>query len=131
MKTALYARVSTTDKGQDPEVQLRELRAYAQARGFEVTGEYVDAGYSGAKDRRPELDKLMDAARKRLIDCVLVWRLDRFGRSLEHLVTAMDEFNTIGIGFILYKENIDLIFWKASSKAFFLFMVTPEPGNRI
>lgn len=76
MRAAIYARVSTVDKGQDPEVQLRPLRKYCRARGLDVADEYVDIGQSGAKDRRPELDKLMEAARKRQVDVVLVWRLD-------------------------------------------------------
>ncbi len=71
MKAAIYARVSTLDKGQDTEVQLRDLRSYAQAREWIIAGEYVDKGQSGAKDRRPELDRLMKDLRKRKIDLVL------------------------------------------------------------
>lgn len=107
MRTVIYARVSTTDKGQDPDLQLRPLREYCNARGFEVAGEYVDYT-SGAKDRRPELDKLMDAARKRQIDAVIVWKLDRFGRSMKHLVNAISDLDGLGIAFISYQENIDL-----------------------
>lgn len=107
MRTALYARVSTTDKGQDPELQLRPLREYCAARGLGIKAEHIDYT-SGSKDRRPELDRLLDAARKRQIDIILVWKLDRFGRSLKHLVTALDELNTLGVGFISYSENIDL-----------------------
>ncbi len=107
MRTAIYARVSTVDKGQDPEIQLRPLREYCQARSMEIAGEYVDH-MTGSKDRRPELDKLMDAARKRQIDCIIVWKLDRFGRSLKHLVTSIDELNSLGVAFISYQENIDL-----------------------
>jgi len=107
MKTAIYARVSTTDKGQDPELQLRPLREYCQARGLDIAAEYIETT-SGAKDRRPQLDDLMDAARKRQIDLIAVWKLDRFGRSLKHLVTAIDELQQLGVGFISYSENIDL-----------------------
>jgi DNA invertase Pin-like site-specific DNA recombinase len=107
MRTAIYARVSTTDKGQDPDLQLKPLREYAHARNFSITGEYVDH-MTGSKDRRPALDRLMNAARKRQIDCILVWKLDRFGRSLKHLVTAIEELNALGIGFVSYQENIDL-----------------------
>lgn len=106
MKAALYARVSTVDK-QDPEMQLRALREYCGARGIDIAGEYVDRT-SGVKDRRALLDQLMDAARKRKIDMIAVWKLDRFGRSLKHLVTSLDELNNLGIVFISYQENIDL-----------------------
>jgi len=108
MRIAIYARVSTHDKGQDPDLQLKPLREYCMQRGFDVAGEFVDVGVSGSKDRRPELDKLMDMAKKRLIDCVIVWKLDRFGRSLKHLVTALDEFEKLGVSFISYRETLDL-----------------------
>jgi DNA invertase Pin-like site-specific DNA recombinase len=106
-KVGLYGRVSTTDKGQDPELQLKDLRAYANARGWKVFGEYVDKGESGAKDRRPQLDRLMEDARKRRIDGILVWKLDRFGRSLKSLVTTLEEFRALGIQFVSYTENLD------------------------
>jgi DNA invertase Pin-like site-specific DNA recombinase len=107
-KVGLYGRVSTTDKGQDPELQLKDLRAYSKARGWKVFGEYVDKGESGAKDRRPELDRLMEDVRKRRIDIILVWRLDRLGRSLKHLILTLDELQSLGVGFISYSENLDL-----------------------
>jgi DNA invertase Pin-like site-specific DNA recombinase len=106
-KIALYGRVSTTDKGQDPELQLKDLRAYSKARGWKVFGEYVDKGESGAKDRRPQLDRLMEDARKRRIDGILVWKLDRFGRSLKSLVTTLEELRALGIQFVSYTENLD------------------------
>jgi DNA invertase Pin-like site-specific DNA recombinase len=108
IRAALYARCSTHDKGQDAELQLQPLREYCQRRGFEVAGEYVDNGISGTKDRRPQLDHLMDAARKRQVDIIIVWKLDRFGRSLKQLVTALDELSGLGIGFISYQDNLDL-----------------------
>jgi DNA invertase Pin-like site-specific DNA recombinase len=108
MKVGLYARVSTLDKGQDTEVQLRDLRSYAEARGWSVISEYVDKGQSGAKDRRPELDRLMEDARKRKIDLIVCWRLDRLGRSLKHLILTLDELQGLGVGFVSYNENIDL-----------------------
>jgi DNA invertase Pin-like site-specific DNA recombinase len=108
MKAALYARVSTLDKGQDTEVQLTDLRSYAQARGWTVVGEYVDKGQSGAKDRRPELDRLMKDAGKRKIDLIVCWRLDRLGRSLKHLILTLDELQGLGVGFVSYNENLDL-----------------------
>lgn len=107
-KVAIYARCSTHDKGQDPELQLSPLREYCQRRGFTIAGEYVDNGISGMKDKRPQLDRLMDAARKRQIDIILVWKLDRFGRTLKQLVMALDELTGIGIGFISYQDNLDL-----------------------
>ena len=108
LRAALYARCSTHDKGQDPELQLVPLREYCQRRGLTITGEYVDNGISGKHERRPELDRLIQAARKRQIDSILVWKLDRFGRSLKHLVTALDELSSLGVGFISYQDNLDL-----------------------
>lgn len=107
LKAGIYARVSTVDKGQDPELQLRPLREYCQARGWEVIGEYVDQ-CTGSGSRRPRLDILMADARRRRIDCVVVWKLDRFGRSLKHLVTAVDELNSLGVSFVSHQEQIDL-----------------------
>jgi len=106
-RAALYARCSTLDKGQDPELQLSPLRDYCQRR-MTITGEYVDNGISGTKDHRPQLDRLMEAARKRKIDLIVVWKLDRFGRSLKQLVNALEELSSLGVGFISYQDNIDL-----------------------
>ena len=108
MRVGIYARVSTLDRGQDTEVQLRDLRSYAQARGWIIADEYVDKGQSGAKDRRPELDRLMKDVRKRKVDLILCWRLDRLGRSLKHLILTLDELQSIGVGFVSYNENLDL-----------------------
>ena len=105
MRIAIYARVSTKD--QSCELQVRDLRAYCAARGFDLVREYIDVGQSGAKDSRPELNKLMDHARKRKFDAVVVWRFDRFARSTKHLLTALEEFRSLGIQFISYQENID------------------------
>jgi len=107
-RVALYARVSTTDKGQDPHLQLNPLREYCQAREWTVSGEYIDVGQSGAKDRRPELDRLLNDARKRKIDCIMVWKLDRWGRSLKHLINSLSELQSLGVAFVSYQENIDL-----------------------
>lgn len=107
MKAAIYARVSTIGKGQDVDLQLRDLRNYAQARGWEIFKEYIDNGVSGRKDKRPALDQLVNDARKERFDVVLVWRFDRFARSTKHLVTSLDEFNRLGIDFISFMENID------------------------
>lgn len=105
---ALYARVSTADKGQDPELQLRELRARGQMSGWEIIGEYVDRGVSGARERRPELDRLMRDANRGAFEAVAVWKLDRFGRSLRHLVNALAELEARGIAFVSLRDNIDL-----------------------
>ncbi len=90
-RVAIYARVSTNE--QSPELQLRDLTQYTTARGLSAT-EYVDAGFSGAKQSRPALDQLMDDARKRRFDCVIVWRFDRFARSTKHLLLALEEFRS-------------------------------------
>jgi len=106
-RTALYARISTSNNGQSPEMQLRELREYCERRGSTVTGEYVDTGISGAKDRRPELDRLMADAHKRRFDVVAVWKFDRFARSVSHLLRALDTFRTLGIEFVSLSESLD------------------------
>jgi len=101
---AIYARVST--RAQQPRTQLRELKAYAKRRGFAVEHELVDIE-SGAKADRPKLAELIDLARKRKVDVVLVWKFDRFARSTKQLITALEEFRELGIDFISYTENID------------------------
>lgn len=104
MHCAIYARVSTHE--QEPENQLQELRRYAQARGWTVV-EYIDQGVSGAKDRRPDLDRLVADARRRRIDVLVVWRLDRLGRNLKHLVTLLGDLQALGIAFVSLGEGID------------------------
>lgn len=104
-RAALYARVSTTD--QDTEVQLRELRAYLERRGWTSVEEFIDRGVSGAKDRRPALDRMMADARRRRFDAIIVWKFDRFARSVRHLVTALADFHDLGIDFISITEAID------------------------
>jgi DNA invertase Pin-like site-specific DNA recombinase len=106
MRTAVYARVSTGD--QNPEMQLAELRDYSKHRGWEVAGEYVDRGISGACEHRPELDRLLSDAHQRRFDAVLVWKLDRFGRSLKHLVNALAEFEALGVAFVSLRDHLDL-----------------------
>lgn len=107
MTVCLYARVSTLDKGQDPQMQLRELRDYCQRRGWTVASEYVDVGVSGAKDSRPELNRMMADASRRRFDAVVVWRFDRFARSVSHLLRALETFRALGIEFVSYTEAID------------------------
>lgn len=91
-----------------PEMQLRELREYAQRRGWEVTCEYVDVGISGSAERRPQLDRLMSDAKSRVFDVILVWKLDRFARSLKHLINALADFEALGVAFVSLRDNLDL-----------------------
>jgi len=107
-RVALYARVSTANNGQDPTMQTRELEEYCQRRNWEIAGCYVDTGVSGAKDSRPELKRLMADAHQRRFDAVLVWKLDRFGRSLRHLVNALAELEALGVAFVSLQDNLDL-----------------------
>ena len=88
-------------------MQLQALREYCDARSLKIHKEYVDEGISGSKDSRPALNAMMDDARKRKFDTVLVWKFDRFARSTKHLITALEEFKSLGIDFISYSENID------------------------
>jgi DNA invertase Pin-like site-specific DNA recombinase len=104
MRAGIYARVSTHE--QEPENQLAELRRYASARGWSVA-EYVDRGVSGAKDRRPALDQLVADARRRRVDVVVCWRLDRLGRNLKHLILLLEELQALGVAFVSLAEGID------------------------
>ncbi len=88
-------------------MQIRELREYAERRGWTVAGEYVDQGISGAKETRPELDKLMADAGRRRFDAVLVWKFDRFARSVTHLLRALDTFRALGVEFVSLSESLD------------------------
>src|SRR5450755_1229230 len=105
---ALYARVSTLNGHQDPEMQLRELREYARLRGWKIFGEYVDNGVSGSKESRPALNRLMADAHSRKFDAILVWKIDRFGRSLKHLVNALADLAALGVAFVSLRDNLDL-----------------------
>jgi len=104
-RVALYARVSTTEQSTDS--QLLDLKRYVSERGWNIFKEYVDEGISGTKDSRPALNDLMNDAKKRRFDVVLVWRFDRFARSTKHLILALEEFRNLGIDFVSYQENID------------------------
>jgi DNA invertase Pin-like site-specific DNA recombinase len=88
-------------------MQLRELREYVQRRGWTLAGEYVDEGISGAKVSRPELNRLVEDAHRRKFDCVLVWKFDRFARSVSHLLRALEQFKSQGIEFISFSEQMD------------------------
>jgi len=108
LRVALYARVSTRDKGQNPELQLAELREFAADRGWQIIGEFVDMGVSGSKDTRPQLDAMMRQAKARKLDVIAVWKLDRFGRSLRHLVDTLAELEAVGVAFVSLTDQIDL-----------------------
>jgi len=107
IRCAVYARVSTTNHGQDVTMQTRELREYCERRGWTVAGEYVDVGISGSKEKRPELDRLMGDAHRRRFDVVAVWRFDRFARSVSHLLRALETFKAQGIDFVSFGEQMD------------------------
>ncbi|MBZ5699540.1 MAG: recombinase family protein [Acidobacteriia bacterium] len=105
-RAAIYARVSTNN-GQNPEMQLIDLRAYCEKRGWKVAGEFVDTGVSGAKECRPALDQLLTLCGKRAVDAVVVCRYDRFARSPRQLVNALEEFRALGIDFVSLHEGVD------------------------
>lgn len=103
-RVAVYARVSTTDQTCDN--QLRDLREYVAARGWQAV-EFVDAGVSGTKEKRPALDRLMAEVKARRVDVVVVAAFDRFGRSVRHLVESMELFRHLGVEFVSLREQID------------------------
>jgi DNA invertase Pin-like site-specific DNA recombinase len=105
-RVAIYGRISTSVK-QSPEMQIRELKEYCRNRGWNITGEFVDSGVSGAKDSRPQLDRLMADAHRRRFDIVAVWKFDRFARSVSHLLRALETFRSLGIEFVSLSEQID------------------------
>jgi DNA invertase Pin-like site-specific DNA recombinase len=107
VRAAIYARVSTANNGQDPSMQTRELREYCDRRGWKIVGQYVDEGISGATDSRPELNRLMADAHRRRFDAVVVWRFDRFARSVSHLLRALETFRSLGIEFVSFSEQMD------------------------
>jgi DNA invertase Pin-like site-specific DNA recombinase len=103
---ALYARVSTDDKGQDPEMQLRELREYAARKGLTVGAEFVDYT-SGAKTSRPQLDRLLAEAKAGKFTAVMVWKFDRMARSVVHLLSVLDSLVASGVQFHSLTEGVD------------------------
>ena len=105
MRVAIYARVSTTD--QNCEMQLRELRDYCARRGWEIAGEYVDTGWSGAKASRPRFDALMADAVRHVVDCIVVWKLDRWGRSVTNCLESLERLRRAGVRWIDLTNNLD------------------------
>jgi DNA invertase Pin-like site-specific DNA recombinase len=104
LRAGLYARVSTAE--QTPDNQLAGLRDFAAARAWTAT-EFVDHGISGAKERRPALDALLEAARRRKIDVVVCVKLDRLARSVHHLVTLARELEALGVDLVVLDQQID------------------------
>ncbi len=104
VRAAIYARVSTSNHGQDVGLQVDELRLVAQQRGWAIVDEFVDEGISGAATSRPALDGMMEQARRGQIDLVVVWKLDRLGRSLQHLLQVLDELQHLGVGFVSLRD---------------------------
>jgi DNA invertase Pin-like site-specific DNA recombinase len=104
-RTALYLRVSTAE--QKPDLQQDGLRSYAARAGLDIVQAYCDVAVSGRREGRPQLNALMAAARNREIDCVLVWKFDRFARSARHLLIALEEFDHLGVRFVSVQDQID------------------------
>jgi DNA invertase Pin-like site-specific DNA recombinase len=104
-RAGFYVRVSTVD--QHPETQLRELREYAERRGLNIAGEYVDHGFGGAKARRPALDRMLEDARRRRFDTLIVWSCDRLARSTKHFLQVLDELDSCGVQFVSLREAFD------------------------
>jgi DNA invertase Pin-like site-specific DNA recombinase len=105
VSVALYARCSTLDQKAD--LQLDALRQLAEQRGWNVVGEFVDLGISGAKDRRPKLDEMLGLVRKGKINLVACWKMDRLARSLRHLLTIIDEFRSSNVDLVSVSDSID------------------------
>lgn len=105
MRAAIYCRVSTSD--QSTEMQLRDLRKLADGRGFEVVKEYCDEGQSGSKSSRPALDRMLADAANGKFDVVLIWRLDRLGRSLGNLIRLLEDFKSWNVALISFSESLD------------------------
>lgn len=105
-RIAIYTRVSTHD--QNPEMQLAEIREYASRRGWIVAGEYSDVGVSGSKESRPELNRMILDAHARRFDAIVVWKLDRLGRSLRHLVITIEDLAAYGVTLVSLRDNLDL-----------------------
>src|ERR1700757_958358 len=105
-RVAIYGRVSTTNH-QDVSMQTRDLEQFAQARGWRLVDSYLDIGISGTKDKRPELDRLMADAHRRKFEVVIVWKFDRFARSVSHLLRALETFQALGIEFVSLSEGVD------------------------
>jgi DNA invertase Pin-like site-specific DNA recombinase len=107
VRAAIYARVSTLNGSQDPSMQTRELEEYCQRKAWQIHDIYVDNGFSGKKASRPQLNRMMQDAHERRFDVVVVWRFDRFARSVSHLLRALETFGALGIQFVSLSEQVD------------------------
>lgn len=107
MKALIYARVSTSHHNQNPQVQIDELRRSCESRGWTISEEIIDHGYSGSTDNRPGLKRLMALVRSKQVDVVVVVKMDRLFRSLKHLVSTLEEFEGLGVKFVALKDNVD------------------------
>ncbi len=107
LRVVAYARVSTSHHKQNTDVQLHDLRRYVEARGWTLSHEIADQGYSGGTDARPGLKRLLSLVRSRQVDVVLVTKLDRLFRSLRHLVTTLEEFQSLRVQFVSTGDPMD------------------------
>jgi putative DNA-invertase from lambdoid prophage Rac len=105
-RVAIYGRVSTGEQSVD--MQVSDPTDYAQNRGWIIVDRYLDCGVSGSKESRPALNRLMNDARQRKFDVLLVWKIDRFGRSLKHLVNSLAELESVGVAFVSLRDSLDL-----------------------
>ena len=104
IRAAIYGRISTSGHGQDVGLQVDELKQVATQRGWKVVGSYIDEGISGSQESRPGLDRLFADARAGRLDLIVVWKLDRLGRSLQHLLTILDELANLNVRFISVRD---------------------------
>jgi len=102
---AIYARVSTDRQTVD--MQIHELKEYVKRRGWNLYREFIDQGYSGSDTKRPAFQEMMNEAKKRKFDVLLVWKLDRLSRSMKDLVMVLNELGGLGIDFVSYDNNLD------------------------
>jgi DNA invertase Pin-like site-specific DNA recombinase len=116
-KAALYCRISTLNHGQSVDLQLNDLRRLAEQRGFQTVKEYCDEGQSGSKNSRPALDAMLADAKRGKFQTLLIWKLDRLGRSTSHLIQLLEEFKAWGIELVSFSEGLD--FSTASGKLFY------------
>lgn len=105
VRVGIYARVSTIGRGQDVGLQLEELQQVAAQRGWQVVDEYVDDGVSGSQESRPGLDRMLDDARRGKLDVIVVWKLDRLGRSLKNLLAILDDISRVGVQFLSLRDS--------------------------
>ena len=106
VRFGMYCRVSTSDK-QDVDTQIEFLNMYAAANDLTIINRYIDVGISGSKDSRPAFDKMLQQLRNNNLDGVIVYKLDRIGRSLPHLVKLFEEFRKKKISFVSATQNIN------------------------